>query len=65
MQIDYRQMTKMINIRMNQIEDASLQMERFNTEYQALNEVKHLIAKILIVERGDEEMFKKLADTTV
>ena len=61
MEIDYRNLTELITIRMKQIEDVSLEMDRFNTEYIELDKIRHSVAKMLILERGDAKMYSDLA----
>jgi len=57
MELDYRNMMDLVQVRQKQIEDVALEREYFNTEHQALEEIRQQLAKILILERKPEEMF--------
>jgi len=57
MQLDYRNLDKLVQIRQKQIEDKALERDYFNAEYQALEEIKQQLATLLILERKPEEMF--------
>ena len=60
MELDYRNLDKLVQIRQTQIEDKSLENDYFNTEYQALEAIKKQLAVILILERNPEEMLKEV-----
>ena len=57
MELDYRNMMDLVQIRQKQIEDVALEREYFNTEYTALEEIRQKLAKILILERTPVEKF--------
>ena len=57
MELDYRNMMDLVQIRQKQIDQISLERDYFNTEYQALEEIKQQLAKILILERDPEEQY--------
>ena len=57
MQIDYQNTMKIVNIRLKQINEISLEREYFNSEYQALCVIKQELAKLIILERNPETQF--------
>ena len=57
MELDYRNIMDLVQIRQKQIDQISLEREYFNIEYMALEEIKQHLANILILERKPEEMF--------
>jgi len=60
MELDYRNITDLVTIRQKQIHDKALERDYFNTEYQALEEIKKQLAVILILERNPKEMFTEV-----
>lgn len=62
MEINYKQMSELIDIRMKQISDASLEYEYFNQEFNKLQKIRNEISQLLILERKnwkDMEPMKK------
>ena len=51
MEINYKQMSELIDIRMKQISDASLEYEYFNQEFNKLQKIRNEISQLLILER--------------
>ena len=58
MEIDYRQMTNLIDIRMKQIEDASLEYEYFCKEMNSLERIRKELTELLLLERKNWEHFE-------
>jgi len=59
MELDYRNMAKLVDIRKMQIQDVSLEMDRYNEEYVELDKIRNSIAKIILLERQDFEKSKE------
>ncbi len=51
MQLDYKEMIKLVRIRKAQIKDASFEVEKFNTEFVKLGEVEILLADLIVNDR--------------
>ena len=53
--LDYREMQRLIQIRMKQIDQVSLEMEYFNREYKSLSIMRNELGKLLVLERADPQ----------
>ena len=51
MELDYRNMTQLIDIRMKQLDDVSKTHEYFNKEYVELMKIRKSLSNLLILER--------------
>jgi hypothetical protein len=58
MKLDYRNITDLIDIRMRQIQDASLEIEYFNQEWNELSTIRKSLTKLLLLERKCWKDFK-------
>jgi hypothetical protein len=51
MKINYRATVNLIDIRMKQIKDVSLEMEYFNREWNELKKIRESLTNLIILER--------------
>lgn len=51
MEINYKQMANLIDVRMKQIFDASLEYEYFSQEFNHLQNIRNELSKVLVLER--------------
>ena len=51
MQIDYKELAKLVDIRKNQIEDASKELHYFCKEYIALEKIRKSLTELILLER--------------
>ena len=67
MELDYKNMTGLIDIRMKQIDDASKTHEYFNKEYISLTKIREQLVHLNLLERKDWTDFKVFegCDSTV
>jgi hypothetical protein len=51
MTIDYKELSKLVDIRQKQISDASLELEFFNKEYNELKKIRNALTELILLER--------------
>jgi hypothetical protein len=51
MELDYRQIWDLTQVRKKQIEDAALELDRFNTEDRLLNELQGTLRELMLLDR--------------
>ncbi len=59
MEIDYTNMRKMIEIRTEQISDASLEYVYFNSEYLELQKIYQALSTLIIMERTKDQKLEE------
>jgi hypothetical protein len=57
MKIDYKEMARLVDIRMKQIYDASLEIDYFNKEYNELQKIRDSLTELILLERKNWEDF--------
>ncbi len=55
MELDYKNMTALVDIRLKQINDASMYHEYFNKEYRELSKIRKSLTELLLLERDTPE----------
>lgn len=63
MELDYRNMTQLIDIRMKQLDDVSKTHEYFNKEYVELMKIRKSLSNLLILERKTWQDFDVFEDS--
>ncbi len=57
MELDYRNMTDLVDVRLKQINDASMYHEYFNKEYRELSMIRKSLTELLLLERNTPETY--------
>ncbi len=59
MTIDYKELARLVDIRVKQIDDASKEYDYFNKEYQELKKIREGLTNLILLERKSWEDCQK------
>ncbi len=62
MELNYRNMTDLVDVRLKQINDASMEHEYFNKEYRELDNIRKALTELLLLERHTPVQYADRSD---